>query len=354
MFASLNREVCLEAIMKPDPSLLALTLLGALAIPMQADAATVGHVDQFRVVFGSLVSPGVQFSDAFSDGIPPPMGPVTVNPVPPALPYPEQFGLPVPTGGPGGPGPSVYGVNASPAGMPLLEANDRLYLDSSKGNLTSNALGDPRLVSGITLLTNSQMSNCASAPGCSTGLRSSSTFVVSALLELTPLGAPHDFQYLVLGDRRANPVDPLASIGGNVQFGPVRDPDGQTYLRLLVQHFPGTRLLAGQEVLAPPTGADGLTLLFEHAANSRDVFAYYRYYDDLRASGGGLVGMGPLTYFATAHDALFNDGADWTRAGVFVAQAVPEPGTWATMFVGVCLIGLRLWSRSQKIAESAF
>jgi hypothetical protein len=338
--------------MKPKQSLLASLLVGAaLSIPLHTSAATIAHVDQFRVGFGSLTSPGVQFSDAFSDGIPPPMGPVTVNPAPPALPYPEQFGLPVPIGAAGDPAPSIYAVNVSSAGLPLLEANDRLYLDSSKGNPNVNALGQPRVVSNITLLTNNQMSNCAQGLGCTTGLRQSSSFVASALLELTPLNAAHDYQALLLGDRRPNPNNPQATIGGNVQFGPAYDPDGQIYLTLIAQQFSsGTRQVVRKELVAPPAGADGITLVFEHIVGSNDVFAYYRYYDDLRASGGALVGMGPLTYFATANDALFKDGADWTRAGVSVTQAVPEPGTWATMFVGMCLVSLRLWHRKQKAA----
>lgn len=318
----------------------------ALAAPSVSHGATVAHVEQFRVGIGSLVSPGDQFSDPFSDGISPPLGPVTVMPPAPQVPYPSvQLGLPSTS-------LNVYSVNVSAAGLPLLqEVNDKLYLDSSLGNPTTNALGQARLATGINLLTNNQMTNCGAPPGCTSGLRQGTGFVASALLELTPLSAPRDFQALVIGDRRPDPGNASVFIGGNVQFGPLMDTDGKSYLALIAQQFgSGIRDVVRQEPLDAPVGADGVTLLFEHVAGSRDVFAYFRYYDDQRSTGDGLVAMGPLVHFATASDALFNDGSDWARAGISITQAVPEPSLWAMMFVALCVIGLRLRHRAQKFA----
>lgn len=333
--------------MKSKALLVTSLLMGmALTVPSVSRGATVAHVEQFRVGIGSLVAPGDQFSDPFSDGLPPPLGPLTVMPPPPQLPYPStQLGLPASL--------NVYGVNASPIGLPLQEANDKLYLDSSKGNVTFNALGQPRLVTGINLLTNTQMTACAVPPGCTSGLRRNVGFVASVLFELTPLNAPIDFQVLSIGDRRPDPADATRAIGGNVQFGPLMDTDGQTYLALVAQQYgAGTRNVVRRELLAAPSGADGVTLLFEHVAGSRDVFAYYRYYDDQRSTGSGLVAMGPLVHFATAADALFNDGSDWARAGISISQAVPEPGTWAMVLVALCVIGLRLRQRGRKTSSA--
>lgn len=319
-------------------------ILGVVfAAPVTVRAATVAQVEQFRVGIGSLVAPGDQFSDPFSDGIAPPVGPVTVMPPAPQLPYPSaQLGLPNSL--------NVYGLNVSSAGLPLQEANDKLYLDSSVGNPTTNALGQPRLATSINLLTNTNMVNCDVPPGCVSGLRQGTAFVTSALLGLTPLNAPGDFQALSIGDRRPNPGSAGNFIGGNVQFGRLLDTDGVVYLTLIAQQFgAGTREIVRKETFAAPGGADGVVLLYEHVAGSRDIFAYVRYYDDQRSSGGNLVAMGPLVHFATASDALFNDGSDWARAGVTITQAVPEPGVWAMMCVALCAIGLRLRHRGKKI-----
>lgn len=314
----------------------------ALLAASVSHGATVARVDQFRVGIGSLVSPGVQFSDPFSDGLPPPAGPITTLPAV----YPAQLGLPGDI--------NVYGLNVSPAGLPLTESGDKVYLDSARGNPTTNALGQARLVSGINLLTNTQMTQCDVPPGCTSGLRQGVSFVASALFDFTPLVAPHDFQALALGDRRPAPGGATGFIGGNVQFGPVRDTDGNVYLTLVAQQFgTGTREVVRHELLAPPIGADGIVLLFEHVAGSRDVFAYSRFYDDQRSTGGSVLAMGPLAHFATAPDALFNDGSDWTRAGISVSQAVPEPSVWMTMGVALCLIGLRLRQRGQHGTRDA-
>lgn len=333
--------------MKSRTLLIATMLMGmALTVPSVSRGATVAQVEQFRVGIGSLVAPGDQFSDPFSDGLPPPLGPVTVMPPAPQLPYPSvQLGLPASL--------NVYGVNASPTGLPLQEAQDKLYLDSSKGNLTFNALGQPRLVTGINLLTNTQMTGCAAPPGCTSGLRQGIGFVASVLFDLTPLNAPIDFQALSIGDRRPDPADSSRAIGGNVQFGPLMDTDRQIYLALVAQQYgAGTRDIVRRELLAAPAGADGVALLFEHVAGSRDVFAYYRYYDNQRATGGNIVAMGPLVHFATATDALFNDGSDWARAGISISQAVPEPSVWVMLSCALCVIGLRLRQRGQKTATS--
>jgi hypothetical protein len=58
--------------------------------------------------------------------------------------------------------------------------------------------------------------------------------------------------------------------------------------------------------------------------------------------------MGPLTYFATAENALFNDGADYTRAGISISQAVPEPSTGAIMIIAIAVMGLRLWRKGRQ------
>jgi hypothetical protein len=140
-------------------------------------------------------------------------------------------------------------------------------------------------------------------------------------------------------------------------FGQLYDPaDNHLKLTLIAQYYPGggvtgTRATVAQAPFAPPTGADGITLLLEHVQSSNTVFAYYRYYDDTRATpGGGLIPMGPLDYFATAEGALFNNGADWTRAGISISQAVPEPEMYSMLLAG---LGLVSWmARRRKQAEA--
>lgn len=348
--------------MKPKPvkPIAAVFLLGAaLAIPLPASAETIAQIEQFRVSRGSLVSPGSTFNDPFSDGVLPPSGPILVPPLPSPMPalYPADLGLPAPPAQPpaGSPFPSpwnVYGVSVAPSGLPLIEANDQLTLDSSKGNPSVNAFLQARRVSSINLLTDTTLGGAA-------GLRQSSAFVVSAGLALTPLNAPNDFQALYLSDlRRTNQNDPLTSYGGNLLFGPFYDPTDGLKLGLIGQHFPGggvtgTRTTFAQASFTPPAGADGITLLLEHVQNSNTVYAYYRYYDDTRGTpGGGLIPMGPLQYFGTAEGALFNNGADWTRAGISISQAVPEPETYAMLLAGLGLLGAVARRRKQKEASA--
>lgn len=339
---------------KPVKPIAAVFLLGAaLAIPLPASAETIAQIEQFRVSRGSLISPGSTFNDPFSDGVLPPSGPILVPPLPSPMPalYPADLGLPAPPAQPpaGSPFPSpwnVYGVSVAPSGLPLIEANDQLTLSSSKGNPSVNAFLQPRLVSSINLLTDTTSAGTA-------GLRPSSAFVVSALFTLTPLNAPNDFQALSLSDlRRTNQNDPSTTFGGNLLFGPFYDSaDNQQKLALIGQHFgdPKSRTTFAQASFAPPAGADGITLLLEHVQNSNTVFAYYRYYDDTRATpGGSLVPMGPLQYFGTAEGALFNNGADWTRAGISISQAVPEPETYAMLLAGLGLLGAVARRTKQK------
>ena len=263
----------------------AATLLGAR--PAQA---LVVPIDEFTVTRNG----DVFFSDSFSDSLEPPVGPSGAN----------NYG--------------IVGAISNTA-----EAGGRLLIDSSTGFLTQNALGEGRRFLGVTLLTDTNSSNLGP------GLKSDDTLSASGTFDLVTPGGPLFSGYGVrFHDSVVNQVVQLFVRHNSVT--------GQAEVAYNQQDFVADTIdLLGSVALAPPVGADQITLTLTRPDVASDAFfASFTY-----LAGGVSVGTGG---FQTG--GLMFQGEEFVRAQFFtseaIAVAIPEPETYALMMAGLGLLGL--------------
>jgi hypothetical protein len=278
----------------------AIKTMGAVALACASLSAHsyVAFLDRLQVI-----RDGVTFhDDTFADGLPPPNTP--------------GFNC--------GTAPNCYQVNGAFAAG--AEAGGKLRFDTTLGDFSENAAGNPRQVVHARLL-----SNRSDEPAdINAGLKIHRTFTAAATYDLNVPG-PGDAMQIRFTDAHAN-----ASNAGHQTdylqlqvFGSTTAGQGPL-LRFIDQNFPADTLtILATQPLNAPANADQIRLILSHpVANSTQVFASWEF-----LSTGTVVGSGS---FPTAGNIF--DGETWTRVDAIVS-AVPEPSTYALMLAGLGLIG---------------
>jgi hypothetical protein len=264
---------------------------GAVAVEYRIDRLTVERN-------GSMI-----FDDNFDDGLAPPIGTTFI-------------------------GSTTPGYVSAIGNFAGEESNGKLTLDpTNRGVVTYNPF--THQPEGIKFQAAYLNVNTQSTPEtASRGLKLHHTFTVSAVFDLVTPGPTTRFDGYGL---RLDDFNNFGPEGWNdvLDLEVFRDGStGRPRLELIERDFHGTNTRRGRTVLDPTLG-DQIELTFtKGVVNDPTVWASYQY-----LSGGHRVG-GPIML---ASATLFN-GEIFTRPGfIAVAQAVPEPTTWAMMVAGLLL-----------------
>jgi hypothetical protein len=262
--------------------------------------AIVVPIDQF-----SVTRNGVDFfTDNFSDGLEPPIGPSRTT----------SYGL--------------FGSISTTA-----ESSGQLLLDSATGGASANAASDPRLTVIVTLLSDT-------STNLSLGLKSDDTLLLTGTFGLTvpagPLFSAYGVRFI---DASSQTVQLM------VRFLPAA---GQTEIAYILQDFDaGTINTLGNTPLAPPAGADRISLSISRPnVGSPDFLGSFSY-----LSGSAVVGTGVFN----VPGQMFQ-GEEFVRAQFFAAEGVavapiPEPETYAMMLAGLAVLGAAA-RRRKEISSS--
>jgi len=263
--------------------------------------AIIVNIDQFSITRDG----GAFFSDGFSDGVPPPSAPNFASGT--AASY------------------SVLGTIPNNA-----ESGGLLQLNSANGALSANATEAPRLTLAATLLT--------STTGGATQLGTGNTLVETGLFSLTippgPLFSAYGIQFTDAAGAGANQLVQL--------FVRFNEATGQPQIAYILQDFVANTITTlGTSPLNLSLGADQILFTLSRPnVGDNNFFGSFSY-----LSGGSIVGGGS---FATP-GVLFQ-GENFVRGRFFVAEAIPEPETYAMLLAGLGLLGFVARRRKQQSA----
>jgi hypothetical protein len=217
----------------------------------------------------------VFFDDTFSDNNPPPSVPIPPN-----------------TGFTG------YGVQGSFLGG---ESGGKLRIGGNGYTNTNNALGEPRLVNSVTLLTNTDSTNTTN------GLKRNFGFDIFGMFDFV---TPGDFDSygIRLTDGGHDDVVDFRVAWSSVLHAPV--------LKYFAQNFDLHTLTNLAEVPLPSSGFDQVVLAFSHPINTDQIQAGY-----LLVSGGNTSGQ----FTVLGPTATIFHGELWTRADFRAVRFPNQP-----------------------------
>lgn len=250
--------------------------------------AVVVNIDSFSV--SGTNSTGVfSFTDGFSDGTPPPCGPL---------------GCAIQ--------PNFYGVNSQNPLPP--ESGGLLQLDSSNGIVGTNAGGGARRTE--TFQVGGTKSELLSSGG---------DISMTGIFTLPVLSGPLNEGYgirFIDAPPGSGPGTNQWILELNVQWwtGNLSNPAGW-YVRYLTQDFTNNLISTiGADLVSIPQGADEICLSLNRAAGSNQFAAGYAY------GTGGTCDIAGLTSLGSAQGFV---SRDYVRGQVhaFETVSVPEPGT---------------------------
>jgi hypothetical protein len=205
-----------------------------------------------------------------------------------------------------------------------------LQLNSANGALSANATEAPRLTLAATLLT--------STTGGATQLGTGNTLVETGLFSLTippgPLFSAYGIQFTDAAGAGANQLVQL--------FVRFNEATGQPQIAYILQDFVANTITTlGTSPLNLSLGADQILFTLSRPnVGDNNFFGSFSY-----LSGGSIVGGGS---FATP-GVLFQ-GENFVRGRFFVAEAIPEPETYAMLLAGLGLLGFVARRRKQQSA----
>lgn len=262
---------------------------------------------------------GNYFHDTFGDGIAPPVAEAN-------------------TGVCGALAPACYAVFGPFAAN--AESGGKLRFDTAAGLPSEAADGTDVVTQRIRLLTNRDDTQPT------TGLKIGHTFSAAALFDLSVPG-PGDSYTLRFEDLHLNDPEPDSRndfLQFQVRMGTLSG--AVPVIALRKQNFiDGTIDVIASTPLDLDLEADQIRLTLDHkVANSTEVFASWEY-----LLSGNVVGSGSFETPGT----IFT-GENFTRVAVLVSTVtpVPEPSSYATMLVGLGLLGWRLRG-SSKVDRSS-
>jgi len=259
--------------------------------------AVLVNIDSFSVS-GTNSTGAFSFTDNFSDGTPPPCGPLGCA---------TQ--------------PNFYGVNSQ---TPLpAESGGLLQLDSSNGIVGTNAGGGARITE--TFQVGGTKSELLSSGG---------DISMTGIFTLPVLSGPLNEGYGI----RFIDAPPGSGFGSNqwvlelnVQWwtGNASNPAGW-YVRYLTQDFVNHVInTIDADLVSIPPGGDEICLSLDRAAGSSQFTAGYAY------GTGGTCGTAALTSLGTAQGFV---SRDYVRGQVQAFETVPEPGTLLLMGGGAIVL----------------
>jgi hypothetical protein len=252
-------------------------LAALLAVPAAAHAFVVG-LDTM-----SLSRNATLIVDTYSDGVPPPSGPL---------------------------GPDTYALLGTfPAGS---EANGRLFLDTSRGILLSNAADQQRVLNG--LIVRQQL------------LRTDS-ITFTGRFDLAVPQAPLTNGYgLQLTDALPGQA-PSQLLQLGLQYN---SATGVTAVAFLDQNFVANTITTlAATPFAPPSGTDQVEFSLTRVQVAGSLT------DDFRASFTYLDDGFTLASQSFAQVGTMFQGEDFVQARLFAAEAIPEPSTYAMLLAGL-------------------
>jgi hypothetical protein len=281
--------------------------IGVIACLLTIFLSATSHAVQVSIDSFSISSSTLNFTDGFSDGNPPPCGP-------------------------GGcvPQPTFYAVN----GTLGTESGGLLEMDSANGLSSKNAGGGARIELNVTKAGPTSQLNKATAGAIS----------MTGIFSLSTISGPLNEGYGI----RFIDTPPGSGFGSNQQVlelnvqwwtGNATNPAG-FYIRYLVQDFNlDTITTVDADLVNVPQGADEVCLSLDRSDPSNNNFSASYAYGTGGACGGNQVhSLGSAAGFAYQ---------DFVRGQFHSFEtAVPEPGTWLLMGVGVAVLVLALRQRS--------